>query len=88
MNGVASVDRVQAALECLGSDCPLEEVVALCPELTWNQVFLAIDYLSRTGQIYMTVDPGRTYRVQASHVPLAGDSLVSARPPVSLSGAD
>jgi len=88
MAGVASVDRVQSALERLGSDCPMEEVVALCPELTWNQVFLAIDYLSRTGQICVTVDPGRTYRVQASPVPAAGDSLVSASPPVSLNGAD
>lgn len=71
---VASVDRVQSALESLGSECPLEEVVGLCPELTWNQVFLAVDYLSRTGQIRVTMDPGRTYRVQASH------ALVSASP--------
>jgi hypothetical protein len=88
MTAVASVDRVQSALERLGSDCPMEEVVALCPELTWNQVFLAIDYLSRTGRICVTVDPGRTYRVQASLAPAAGDSLVSAGPPVSFSSAD
>jgi hypothetical protein len=80
MTGVASIDRVQAALESLGSDCPMEEVVGLCPELTWNQVFLAIDYLSRTGQICVTIDPGRTYRVQASPVPAAGDSHLSASP--------
>ena len=59
----------------------MEEVVALCPELTWNQVFLAIDYLSRTGQICVTVDPGRTYRVQASPAPAAGDSLCFGKPP-------
>lgn len=88
MTAVASVDRVQSALERLGSDCPMEEVVALCPELTWNQVFLAVDYLSRTGRICVTVDPGRTYRVQASPEPAAGDSLVSAGPPVSFSSAD
>lgn len=88
MAGVASVDRVQSALESLGSDCPMEEVIGLCPELTWNQVFLAIDYLSRTGRICVTIDPGRTYRVQASPVPAAGDSLFSASPSVSLSGAD
>lgn len=80
MTGVASVDRVQSALESLGSDCPMEEIVGLCPELTWNQVFLAIDYLSRTGRICVTIDPGRTYRVQASHVPIAGDPLHSASP--------
>lgn len=60
------IDRVRGALEQVGSNYPLEEVVALCPELTWNQIFLAIDYLSRTGQIRVTIDPGRTYRVQTS----------------------
>ena len=80
MTAVASVDRVQSALESLGSDCPMEEVVGLCPELTWNQVFLAVDYLSRTGQIRVTVDPGRTYRVQASHTPIAGYASVPASP--------
>jgi hypothetical protein len=80
MAGVASIDRVQSVLESLGSDCPMEEVVGLCPELTWNQVFLAIDYLSRTGRICVTIDPGRTYRVQASPVRVAGESLCSASP--------
>lgn len=58
---------VHRALEQLGTDCSMEEVVNLCPELTWNQVFLAIDYLSRTGQIRVTLDGDRTYRVQACH---------------------
>lgn len=60
------VARVHRALEELGTDCPMEEVMGLCPDLTWNQVFLAIDYLSRTGQIRVTLDSGRTYRVAAS----------------------
>ena len=63
------VQEVYNALEQLGTDCPLEEVGALCPHLSWNEVFLAVDYLSRSGQIRMTVDDGRTYRVQAVHVP-------------------
>jgi hypothetical protein len=54
----------------------LEEVVDLCPELTWNQVFLAIDHLSRTGQVRVTLGVGRTYCVQA-YRPVAG-----ASPPV------
>ena len=58
------IDRVRGALGQIGSNYPLEEVTGLCPELTWNQMFLAIDYLSRTGQIRVTVDPGRTYRVE------------------------
>lgn len=61
----AIIPRVHSALEGLGTDCPIEEVMGLCPELTWNQVFLAIDYLSRSGQVRLTPDPGRTYRVEA-----------------------
>jgi hypothetical protein len=62
----ATIARVHEALKQLGTDCALEEVTGLCPELTWNQVFLAIDYLSRTGQVCVTIDPDRTYRVRAS----------------------
>ena len=32
-------------------DCKLEDVMRQCPNLTWNQVFLAVDHLSRTGEI-------------------------------------
>jgi hypothetical protein len=68
----AIIVRVHRALEQLGSDCSMEELVDLCPELTWNQAFLAIDYLSRSGQIHVTLDGDRTYRVQAQHaVPVA-----------------
>jgi uncharacterized protein (DUF433 family) len=70
----ATMARVYEALEQLGTDCAMEEVVGLCPELTWNQVFLAIDYLSRTGQVRVTLDSGRTYRVQASRAATAGAS--------------
>ncbi|MDH4155614.1 MAG: hypothetical protein OEV01_17725 [Nitrospira sp.] len=71
----AIIVRVQAVLEQVGTDCSMEEVVHLCPELTWNQVFLAIDYLSREGQVCVTLDGDRTYRVQAHHtVPVAASS--------------
>jgi hypothetical protein len=61
----AIIVRVHRALEQLGTDCSMAEVVTLCPELTWNQVFLAIDDLSRAGQVRVTLDGDRTYRVQA-----------------------
>jgi hypothetical protein len=76
----AIISQVHDVLEQLGTECPMEEVVGLCPDLTWNQVFLAIDYLSRTGQVRVTVDHDRTYRVQASHSQEAGSSLVSTGP--------
>jgi hypothetical protein len=33
--------------------CDLEEVTHRCPNLTWNQVFLAVDHLSRSGKIVL-----------------------------------
>lgn len=38
--------------------CDLEEVTRQCANLTWNQVFLAVDHLSRSGEI-MLVPRGR-----------------------------
>lgn len=61
----AIIVRVHRALEQVGTDCSIEEVVNLCPELTWNQVFLAIDYLSRAGEVHVMLAGDRTYRVQA-----------------------
>lgn len=68
----AIIVRVHRVLEQLGTDCSIEEVMTLCPELTWNQVFIAIDYLSRAGQVRVTLDGDRTYRVRAQQaVPVA-----------------
>lgn len=40
-------------------DCLLEEGVLQCPDLTWNQVFLAVDRLSRSGELrLMPKGPG------------------------------
>jgi hypothetical protein len=67
----AMILRVLDALEQLDTACPMEEVVGLCPELTWNQLFLAIDYLSRTGEVRVTLDSKGIYRVQASRAVVA-----------------
>jgi hypothetical protein len=60
----AIIDRVYGALEQFGTTCSMEEVVGLCPDLTWNQVYLAIDYLSKIGKVSVTLDPDRTYTVR------------------------
>lgn len=31
--------------------CGLDEWVMLCPEYTWNQIFLEVDRLSRSGHL-------------------------------------
>jgi len=75
----AIIVRVHRVLEQVGTDCSMEEVMTLCPELTWNQVFIAIDYLSRAGEVRVTLDGDRTYRVQAQHaVPVAASSASPA----------
>ena len=33
--------------------CDLEDVTRQCANLTWNQVFLAVDRLSRSGEIML-----------------------------------
>lgn len=58
------IDRVKTTLEQVGTDCLLDEMMDLCPDLTWNQMFLAIDDLSRRGEVRVTMDADRTYRVQ------------------------
>ena len=65
MEMMGIIDRVRTALRLRGIDCPVDEVVELCPDLTWNQVFLAIDYLSRTGEVELFLGKGRVYRVYA-----------------------
>jgi hypothetical protein len=59
----AIIERVHRALEEYGKDCSMEEVVGLCPDLTWNQVYLAIDYLNKTGVVRVALDPNRTYTI-------------------------
>jgi hypothetical protein len=43
--------------------CQLDELVLSVPELTWNQVFLEVDRLSRTGQVRMTAMGKGTYTI-------------------------
>lgn len=46
--------------------CDLEEVIRRCPTLAWGQVFLAIDRLSRTGQIRLVATKAGSYSVTAA----------------------
>jgi hypothetical protein len=58
--------RLLAALKELGRACPLEDTVSLCQDLTWNQVFLAIDDMSRSGRIIVTRNSSGAYWVRLS----------------------
>jgi hypothetical protein len=78
----AIIERVHRALEEYGKDCSMEEVVGLCPDLTWNQVYLAIDYLNKTGVVSVALDPNRTYTIHVR--PSFSESSQTAPQPRSL----
>jgi hypothetical protein len=51
-------------------ECDMEELTAHCPQATWNQVFLAVDNLSRAGQVALRQQGGGQYKVRlAPHRP-------------------
>lgn len=40
-------------------NCCLDDLVTVCPELTWNQIFLEVDQLSRAGRLRLAlIGPG------------------------------
>jgi hypothetical protein len=45
-------------------ECDLEELVLSCSSLTWNQVFLEIDRLSRTGEVRLVPRKAGVYAVR------------------------
>ncbi len=47
--------------------CDLEEVARQCTDLTWNQVFLAVDRLSRSGEINLVPMGRGMYAVTFPH---------------------
>jgi hypothetical protein len=51
--------------------CDLEAITRHCPNLTWNQVFLAVDRLSRRGELRL-VSRGRGLYTVIFRQPLDG----------------
>lgn len=46
-------DRILATVSQMPG-CLLDEVIMACPDLSWNQVFLEVDRLSREGRVCLT----------------------------------
>ena len=57
------VDRILEAVR-LAPACLLDDLVLSLPGLTWNQVFLEVDRLSRTGQVWVTAKGQGVYTVR------------------------
>jgi hypothetical protein len=47
--------------------CDLEEITRQCNNLTWNQVFLAVDRLSRRGELMLLPKGRGAYTVTFPH---------------------
>jgi len=45
----------------------LDDIVLECPDLTWNQVFITIDRMSREGTLALLPRGCGVYTVQFSH---------------------
>jgi hypothetical protein len=56
-------DRILDAVHC-APGCLIDDLVLSLPGLTWNQVFLEVDRLSRTGQVRVTAMGEGTYAIR------------------------
>ncbi len=56
-------DRILKAVR-RAPGCELDDLEPGLPGLTWNQVFLEIDSLSRTGQVHLTAKGLGVYTVR------------------------
>jgi hypothetical protein len=57
---------MQAVMDIVrrSSGCDIEEILHECPGLTWNQVFLEIDQLSRKGDVVLKLQQAGHCSVQ------------------------
>jgi len=63
MASVGNLNAIVLEIVKQTPDCDVEELTAHCPQATWNQVFLALDNLSRAGRVTLRQEgPGR-YKV-------------------------
>jgi hypothetical protein len=58
--------QIMDVLARSGSDgCLLDDLIRQCPDLTWNQIFIEVDRLSRTGEVRLRPRDGCQYVVTA-----------------------
>jgi len=64
MAKMAEVSRRVMEVVLHAPGCDLEEVMKECPDLTWNQVFLEVDRLSRDGFVTLKFEGRGHYSVR------------------------
>ncbi len=48
-----------------GTSCLFEQIVTVCPGLTWYQIFYEVDRMSREGQVHLSQEKPGVYRVRS-----------------------
>ncbi len=56
-------DRILGAVQ-LRHECDLDTLTNSLSDLSWSQVFLEVDRLSRQGQVQVTRDTGGRYMIR------------------------
>ena len=64
--------KIMGVLRRLGH-CELDTLCAECADLTWNQVFMEIDRMSRTGEVLLRGSGHGTYVVSLPVYTLRGN---------------
>lgn len=64
-------------------NCELEQLVNACPDFTWDEVFLEVDKLSRSGEVRIEHQGRSEYNIvlipTASFTPTGGSHDLSPR---------
>lgn len=69
-------------------ECELDELVKLCPELQWHQIFLEVDQLSRIGALLLIPLGRGRYRLRMTKSEPATFPAEDAGPAVSATSRD
>lgn len=56
-------DRILETIQC-ALECDLDMLTKSLSDLSWGQVFLEVDRLSRKGQVLVTRDTGDRYMIR------------------------
>ena len=56
-------DHILGAVQC-AHGCDLDTLTNNLSDLSWSQVFLAVDQLSRRGKVRVTLDTGSRYMIR------------------------
>ena len=59
---IGAGDQIKNVIKRLGR-CEIETLCAECAELTWNQVFLELDRMSRMGEVVLSRRGPESYLV-------------------------